>query len=65
MRHIVYTARELLRLRHKPPQKVISRKLVSKVLEDRELGTFQSFFNPYNMNLKSNFEQKKSSAPLS
>ncbi|CCT71556.1 uncharacterized protein FFB20_03364 [Fusarium fujikuroi] len=37
MRHIVYTARELLRLRHKPPQKDISNKLVSKVLEDREL----------------------------
>ncbi|KAK2694240.1 hypothetical protein QWA68_007891 [Fusarium oxysporum] len=37
MRHIVYTARELLRLRHRPPRKEISRKLVSKVLEDREL----------------------------
>lgn len=65
MRHIVYTARELLRLRHKPPQKDISNKLVSKVLEDRELGTFSLSFYTHSMNFESNIKQKTSSAPLS
>ncbi|KAF4337902.1 hypothetical protein FBEOM_8267 [Fusarium beomiforme] len=38
MRHRVYTPRELLRLRHRPPQKDIYVKLASKVREDSELG---------------------------
>lgn len=64
MRHIAYTARELLRLRHKPPQKDISGKLVSKVLEDRDLGKFTLSFYTHSMNFKSNIKQKTSSAPL-